>query len=155
MRKDTKYIIIHCTATKPSMDIGLEEVDKWHRARGFLSCGYHKIIRRDGTVEQGRADDEVGAHCRGRNHDSISVSMVGGVTEENVEIWEDNFTSPQWTTLKKLITDLHNKYPEAEICGHYKFSDTKKCPSFDVEEWSKIELDWIEGDLLPNDERDE
>ena len=85
MRKETKYIIIHCTATKPSMDIGLEEVDKWHRARGFISCGYHKIIRRDGTVEQGRADDEVGAHCRGRNHDSISVSMVGGVTEENVE----------------------------------------------------------------------
>ena len=37
----------------------------------------------------------------------------------------------------------------------FKFSDTKKCPSFDVEEWKKIELDWIEGDLLPNDERDE
>ena len=87
-RKETKYIIIHCTATKPSMDIGLEEVDSWHRARGFLSCGYHKIIRRDGTIEQGRADEEVGAHCRGRNHDSISVSMVGGVSENNIDMFE-------------------------------------------------------------------
>ena len=153
-RKETKYIIIHCTATKPSMDIGLDEIDGWHRDRGFLSCGYHRIIRRDGTVEQGRVDEEVGAHCRGRNHDSISVAMVGGVAENNIEQWEDNFTSPQWTTLKTQITELHNKYPEAEICGHYKFSDTKQCPSFDVEEWKKIELDWIEGDLLPSDERE-
>jgi N-acetylmuramoyl-L-alanine amidase len=154
MRKETKYIIIHCTATRPSMDIGFEEIDKWHRTRGFFSCGYHKIIRRDGTIEQGRADEEAGAHCRGRNHDSISCAMVGGVSENNVEQWEDNFEGSQWTALKELIIQLHNKYPEAEICGHYKFSDTKKCPSFDVEEWKKIELDWIEGDLLPDDERD-
>ena len=80
--------------------------------------------------------------------------MVGGVKEDNIEAWEDNFTGEQWTALKEVITELHNKYPEAEICGHYKFSDTKECPSFDVEEWKKIELDWIEGDLLPNDERD-
>ena len=74
--------------------------------------------------------------------------------ENDIEAWEDNFDGSQWTSLKELIIQLHNKYPEAEICGHYKFSDTKKCPSFDVEEWKKIELDWIEGDYLPNDERD-
>ena len=154
MRKDTKYIMIHCTATKPSMDIGFDEVDRWHRARGFLSCGYHRIIRRDGTIEQGRQDNEVGAHCRGRNHDAISISVVGGVTEENVEVWENNFTGEQWETLKKVVIELHGKYPEAEIVGHYKFSDTKQCPSFDVDEWAKTELDWIEGDYLPDDERD-
>ena len=102
MRKDTKYIMIHCTATKPSMDIGFDEVDRCHRARGFLSCGYHRIIRRDGTIEQGRQDNEVGAHCRGRNHDAISISLVGGVTEDNVEVWENNFTGEQWETLKKV-----------------------------------------------------
>ncbi len=80
--------------------------------------------------------------------------MVGGVKEDDIKEWEDNFTPDQWTALKELIIQLHNKYPEAEICGHNKFSDTKKCPSFDVEEWKKIELDWIEGDLLPNDERE-
>ena len=154
MRKTTDYIIIHCSATRPSQDIGFEEINRWHRAKGWLSCGYHRIIRQNGTVEQGRQDDEVGAHCRGKNHNSISVCMVGGVKEDNIEAWEDNFTGEQWTALKEVITELHNKYPEAEICGHYKFSDTKECPSFDVEEWKKIELDWIEGDLLPDDERD-
>lgn len=154
MRKETKYIIIHCTATKPSMDIGFDEVDKWHRQRGFIGCGYHRIIRRDGTVEQARLDDEVGAHCRGRNHDSISIALVGGVKETDINAWEDNFTGSQWTALKEVVTELHKKYPEAEITGHYKFSDTKECPSFDVDDWAKIELDWIEGDYLPNDERD-
>ena len=154
MRKTTDYIIIHCSATSPSQDIGFEEINRWHRAKGWLSAGYHRILRRSGVQAQGRNDDEVGAHCRGKNHNSISVCMVGGVKEDNIEAWEDNFTGEQWTALKEVITELHNKYPEAEICGHYKFSDTKECPSFDVEKWKKIELDWIEGDLLPDDERD-
>ena len=61
MRKTTDYIIIHCSATRPSQDIGFEEINRWHRAKGWLSCGYHRIIRQNGTVEQGRQDDEVGA----------------------------------------------------------------------------------------------
>ena len=154
MRKSTNHIIIHCSATKPSMDIGFEEINRWHKNNGWLSCGYHKIIRRDGTIEQGRADDEVGAHCRGKNSDSISVCMVGGVSEQDIEQWEDNFEGDQWTSLKAVIINLHKKYPDAEISGHYKWSDTKKCPSFDVEVWKKIELDFIEGDYLPDDERD-
>ena len=82
------------------------------------------------------------------------MCLVGGVKEEDINSWEDNFEGAQWASLKTLITELHKKYPQAEIHGHNKFSDTKQCPSFDVEEWKKIELDWIEGDLLPNDERE-
>ena len=29
-RNSTKYIVIHCAATKPSMDIGAAEIRKWH-----------------------------------------------------------------------------------------------------------------------------
>ena len=47
-RLATDYIIIHCTATRPSQDIGFEEVNNWHRARGWIGCGYHFIIRRNG-----------------------------------------------------------------------------------------------------------
>ncbi len=155
MRKQTNYIIIHCSATKPSMDIGFDEIDRWHRSRGFISCGYHRIIRRDGTIEQGREDTEVGAHCRGRNHDSISIAMVGGVNEDDIKEWVDNFEAPQWTALKALVIHFHKQYPKAEICGHYKFSDTKECPSFDVEDWKKTELDWVEGDLLAGDEQEQ
>ena len=41
MRKKTDYIFIHCSATKPSMDVDAKEIDRWHRARGFLKIGYH------------------------------------------------------------------------------------------------------------------
>ena len=51
-RKSTDYFIIHCSATKPSMDIGFEEINRWHRERGWLSCGYHFIIRRNGRIHE-------------------------------------------------------------------------------------------------------
>ena len=54
MRKKTDYIFIHCSATKPSMDVDAKEIDRWHRARGFLKIGYHFVIKRDGTKEIGR-----------------------------------------------------------------------------------------------------
>ena len=153
-RKSTDYFIIHCTATKPSMDIGYEEINRWHRERGFLSCGYHFIIKRNGVIEDGRTTDAVGAHCRGKNHNSIGIAMVGGVTQEDHTKAEDNFLPEQWESLKKLIEELHTQYPEAQVKGHYHFSD-KFCPSFDVDEWAKTELLWVEGDYLPGDERDE
>ena len=53
--------------------------------------------------------------------------------------------------VKKLCDELHNTYPKAEVKGHYHFSD-KFCPSFDVDEWAKADLLWVEGDLLPGDE---
>ena len=43
-REQTKYIVIHCSATKPSMDIGAKEIDRWHRERGWLKIGYGKVI---------------------------------------------------------------------------------------------------------------
>ena len=30
LRKKTEIIVVHCAATKPSMDIGASEIKKWH-----------------------------------------------------------------------------------------------------------------------------
>ena len=30
LRDKTNYIVVHCAATKPSMDIGAAEIRKWH-----------------------------------------------------------------------------------------------------------------------------
>ena len=153
-RKTTDYFIIHCSATKPSMDIGFNEINRWHKERGWLSCGYHFIIRRNGVIEDGRTTDAVGAHCRGQNHNSIGICMVGGVAEDDITIADANYTGEQWTSLKNLIEELHKTYPNAEVKGHNDFSD-KHCPSFDVNEYAKTEFLWVEGDYLPDDERDE
>jgi len=137
MRK-IKGIIIHCSATKPSMDIGVDEIKDWHvNGNGWRDIGYHFVIKRNGTLEHGRDIKENGAHCKGHNKDTIGICMVGGVSEDDVKIAEDNFTENQWYTLEDLVENLVWKdYVEGGcfIKGHNEFS-AKACPSFDVQKW--------------------
>ena len=145
--EDVRLIVIHCSATSPKQDIGLAEIDRWHRQRGMLRVGYHRIIRRDGTIENGRSLNEPGAHAAGFNRQSIGVCLVGGVDVRNKP--EDNFTPEQWAALKTLCGSLVTMmFPKARIVGHrdlspdmngdgvVDFSEWKKaCPSFDVAKW--------------------
>lgn len=137
-RTSTDYIAVHCSATRPSMDVGVKEIRQWHKARGFADIGYHFVIRRSGKVEAGRAEDQVGAHVEGYNHNSLGVCLVGGVSEADFTKAENNFTGPQFVALAKLLTDLSSKYPQAVIQGHRDFPDVHKaCPSFDVKPWAQ------------------
>jgi N-acetylmuramoyl-L-alanine amidase len=116
------------------MNWGVREVDECHRREGYLSCGYHYVIRRDGTVEPGRYRDDVGAHARGYNDRSVGICLIGGVTEKNVDKPENNFTEEQFTALKKLVADLLTVYPGCEVIGHRDVAN-KACPSFDAKVW--------------------
>ena len=135
-RKTTDFIVVHCSATRPSMDIGKKEIDRWHRERGFFKIGYHFVIRRDGTVETGRDLMEAGAHVQGINDRSIGICMVGGVTENDVNTPECNFTMEQFVTLTVLLKQMKAQFPKAKIKGHNEFAK-KACPSFDVQAWLK------------------
>lgn len=133
--KVIKYLIVHCSATPETMDIGVEEIRRWHRQRGWLDVGYHKIIRRDGTVEDGRPITAPGAHARGFNHVSIGICLIGGV-ESDVKKPEANYTHAQWDALEALIRDLLVMHPDAEVLGHRDLPKVNKdCPSFDVRAW--------------------
>ena len=134
-RQETKYIVVHCSQTRPSQNIGAKEIDRWHRERGWLKIGYARVIKRDGTVEQGRDDDELQAHVKNYNHISTSVCVVGGAKEENWKEGEDNFTGEQWESLKKVLEELVIKYPKARIVGHYELDERKFCPAFNVREY--------------------
>ena len=137
-RKSTDYIVIHCAATKASMDIGLTEIRKWHvQDNGWRDVGYHYIIRRNGEVELGRSNRDTGAHAAGYNHKSISLCMVGGMAEDNSA--ENNFTAQQWTALLDLVKQLKSNYPDADVIGHNEISE-KECPSFDVQKWKEDNL---------------
>ncbi len=137
-RKETKYIAVHCAATPAGMDIGVKEIDRWHRQKGFLKVGYHFVIRRTGQIELGRDEDEIGAHVQGYNAVSIGVCLVGGVDADDVSKAENNFTEEQFSTLRTLLERLQIQYPDAEVLGHRDFPDVAKaCPSFDVRAWLK------------------
>jgi N-acetylmuramoyl-L-alanine amidase len=140
MRK-VDYIIIHCSATKPDMDIGADTIRNWHvKGRGWRDIGYHYVIRRDGSLETGRDLDrdgnifeEIGAHVRGYNKNSLGLCLVGGVDYKGKP--DANFTRWQYNTLETLISDIQNSYPDAKVRGHRDFTNAKACPSFDAEEW--------------------
>ena len=135
-RKETKFIVIHCSATKPSMNIDADTIDSWHKKRGFSSIGYHFVLKRDGTRETGRSLNEIGAHAKGFNHRSIGCCLIGGVTQDDHTMPENNFTKEQWAELDILLEELIHNFPDVKIIGHNQISH-KDCPSFDVQTYLK------------------
>lgn len=134
-RTRTDFIAVHCSATKPSQDIGRADIDRWHRAQGWNGIGYHYVIRRDGTLEVGRPLEAVGSHVQGYNEVSVGICLAGGVAEDG-KTSEDNFTPAQKNTLAKAVRILLNEYPKATVQGHRDFPKVAKaCPSFDVKKW--------------------
>jgi len=135
MRK-IKGIIIHCSATKPSMDIGVDEIKDWHvKGNGWSDIGYHYVINRGGTLEIGRDIKKNGAHTKGHNKDTIGICVVGGVDDNGTPA--NNYTLNQWNTLENLVNELcFSDYMISGfyIKGHNNFS-SKACPSFDVQDW--------------------
>lgn len=145
-RKTTRKLVVHCSATRATSDIGRADIDLWHRRQGWRMIGYHFVIRRDGTLEIGRPEGEPGAHVSGHNADSIGICMVGGLGADGKG--EDNFTPPQRATLRGLLVRLSRTYPDADVYGHRDLSPdrngdgrvtkdewVKECPSFDVRAW--------------------
>lgn len=122
------------------MDIGLAEIDRWHRQKGWLRIGYHYVIRRSGETEYGRPIDSVGAHVHGFNDISVGICLVGGVAALMTggtagAPAENNFTDAQMAALETLVTSLHGRWPAAKIIGHRDLDPKKECPSFDAAAW--------------------
>lgn len=124
-----KYVIVHCSATPEGRDVTAKDIDRFHRTRGFAKIGYHYVIRLDGTIEKGRGETEIGAHCLGKNACSIGVCYVGGIKSDGSPA--DTRTPCQKAALASLLVSLRKRYPGIEIRGHRDFA-AKACPSFDA-----------------------
>ena len=122
-------IIVHCTATPKGRDVSVEDITRWHCERGFTTIGYHYVVLLDGTIERGRPEEQVGAHCKGHNSHSIGIAYVGGCDKAMRP--KDTRTVRQRASLRHLLKELKAKYPTASIHGHNEFAD-KACPSFNV-----------------------
>ena len=141
-------IILHCSATPAGRDYTVDDITRWHRQRGFRTIGYHWVVYRDGTIHPGRPEREVGAHCKGYNAHSIGVCYIGGLTplpntsrqlaHRHVTLvggvphaGADTRTPAQRQAMRQLIATLLQRYPGAQVCGHYQFAN-KACPCFKV-----------------------
>lgn len=129
MRKVDK-IIIHCSATPEGRAVTVEEIDCWHKERGFDCIGYHYVIYLDGSIHLGRALEKPGAHCLGQNKNSIGICYIGGL-ERDCKTPKDTRTDAQKEALRTLITKLKLQYPNITVHGHREFV-AKACPCFNV-----------------------
>ena len=124
-------IIVHCSATPEGRDISTEDIRTWHiKDNGYSDIGYHYVVELDGSVHTGRDESVAGAHCKGHNANSIGVCYVGGVEADCVTA-KDTRTDAQKASLRKLLSELKEKYPGAVIYGHRDLA-AKACPSFDA-----------------------
>jgi len=133
---EPKRIIIHCSASKHGTTA--QEIEDWHKKRGFRKIGYHAVILSNGeTVKYPfcRALNEQGAHTKGHN-DSIGVCLVGN----------GKYYFRQFLALSYFIQSIQYSYdiPNWEIYGHYEFDPNKTCPIINM----KRLLCWIQGGEL-------
>jgi len=135
-------IIVHCAATQPgwmadqSVEAKRDEIDRWHRDRGFNSFGYHYLIDRDGQTCAGRGLEEQGAHTYGHNDDSIGICLVGGHGSSSTDAFSTNYTDAQDQALRVLINELKIRIPTIKkVSGHNDYTNAKACPGFKVERW--------------------
>ena len=128
--RQIKEIILHCSATAEGRDYTVADIDRWHKARGWRGIGYHYVIYRDGSVHPGRPVEQIGAHCTGRNANSIGICYIGGLAADN-KTPKDTRTPAQIQALRDLVGELKKKYPGARVHGHNEFA-AKSCPCFNV-----------------------
>ena len=142
-RKATTMIIINCSATREGQDVKAADIKRWHKERGFDDIGYHYVIDLDGTIEKGRDEALVGAHCKGHNATSIGICYVGGC-DKNMKP-KDTRTPEQRRSMLSLVRKLVNKYkiPVTQIWAHHDFDKHKACPSFDISEFRKDYIKYV------------
>lgn len=126
-------IVVHYTATPHDRHVTVEQIDQWHRARGWKKIGYHYVIYLDGSTHQGRKESEVGAHVLKHNQNSIGVCYVGGL-KEGQKGGSNTMNAAQEASLVKTLKDLTTRYPSAVVLGHKDLQATQ-CPGFDVRKW--------------------
>ena len=131
MRK-INLIVVHCSATRETLDYTPEQLERDHKARGFTRAGYNYYIRRDGHIVDMRPVEQIPAHARGHNRHSIGICYEGGLDYAGRPA--DTRTEAQKQSLVRLLRTLKTDYPTSRICGHRDLGAHKACPCFNAEE---------------------
>lgn len=129
-KRPVTELIWHCTATPEGRPVTVDQIDQWHKARGWSGIGYHYVVYLDGTVHVGRDVDKIGAHVAGRNSGTIGATYVGGVEKDKLKA-KDTRTPAQKKAMRELTIQLAEMYRLKRISGHNEYA-AKACPSFNV-----------------------
>lgn len=114
-----KRIILHHAEAK---HCSIHDIHQWHLVNGWAGCGYHFLVRKDGTIYRGRSEDKLGAHTANHNTGSLGICFEGSYNKETMP-------SEQLRAGQELITYLLDKYNllKANVYRHKDFNSTD-CP---------------------------
>jgi len=113
-----------------------EQIDLWHKQRGFKEIGYHLVILPNGDIQIGRNINKVGAHVGGFNTGNLGICLIGGFKGK------DERTNEQNKTLAFLVVELidRNILTQNQFFGHNDLDKGKTCPNFSVKDFIKKDL---------------
>jgi len=139
--REIKKIIIHCS---DSVWADAFEIDKWHKERGFVKIGYHYVVLNAyptfesfenknpqdtiGVIQKGRSDEEIGAHVKDMNSDTIGICLIG----------KNDFSYKQQFSAAKLTVRLLKQYGLSvdDVLGHCECPTGKEqgktCPNLSM-----------------------
>lgn len=121
-------ITIHCSDSPNGKSVSMEEIRKWHLARGFDDIGYHLVIDIDGMVSRGRPLNVVGAHVEGHNTGNIGICLVGAT----------KYSVAQFGALRYQLDSLFMCFPipKWELYCHNQWDTAikqgKTCPNMSI-----------------------
>ena len=111
-------VTIHHSASR---DVSANEIDRWHRERGWKEIGYHFVIRADGSIEPARNWSKHGAHNRGRNTTHLGICLTG-------HFGKNEPTPEQLTAAVFLCRGLKTRFGLREFVRHHEECPGDKFP---------------------------
>lgn len=122
--KDTNFkantpntIVIHHAAAS---SCSIEDIHKWHLARGWKGIAYHYFIRKDGSVYIGRLEIQQGGHLLGdENKDTIGICLEGDYNKEK------EIPGAQFQALILLCQDIEKRWSIKQYAEHSDFPSAK------------------------------
>lgn len=98
----------------------IQDIHQWHLDNGWSGCGYHFLVRKDGSIYKGRPENAIGSQCKGYNNGSLGICFEGKyMTETMPEV--------QYEAGIELLQYIFGKYGVLAIYGHNELFETD-CP---------------------------
>ena len=123
MRK-IKFIVVHVSDSPDSRtDIDAAEIRRWHmNGNKWSDIGYHKVITKQGLIEEGRPEERIPSSVKGHNKYSLAVCWVGRYSINIEQLRSLRSQLQAWCLQYKLD-------PLKDILFHNMLDKNKSCPN--------------------------
>lgn len=120
------FVVFHCSDSDLEEHDDIQVIDEWHKKRGWRGVGYHYFIKNEGLIQVGRKEEEIGAHVKGHNGNSLGICLSG----------KNNFSEEQYESAAKLFLDICKRHNLGliDMLKHNQLDPNKTCPNFELKE---------------------